>query len=404
MGDGQDAVARLAALRTPRGQELLARLGRENVTPDNALRVGTRLRAEYPAGLVRDALAQHELRERAGSKFTRAQDMFFTRAGLEQASSEPIARYRARRYATAAPVADLCCGIGGDLIALASTGPVLAVDRDRLHVAMAQANAAAYGVADQVSTVAADVREADLTGVRAVFVDPARRTDRRRLRAGDSEPPLDWCLGLAGRVPLVGIKAAPGLPHEVVPPGWELEFIAAGRELKEAVLWSPAQATAGRRATILPAGHTLARPPAGPAGGPPGGERVPVRPPGEFLFDPNPAVTRAGLVQDLALLIGAWKIDDQIAFLSAGTAVPTPFARVLRVIDSAPWDQKRLPARLRALDVGAVDIRRRGLAGDVDRLRRQLKLSGSRRVTLVMTRVADRPWALVCADADLRAD
>jgi hypothetical protein len=402
MGDGEDGVARLAALLAPRGHELLARLGRENVSPDNALRLGTLLRAEYPADLVRDALAQHELRERARSKFTRAQDMFFTRAGLEQASSEPVARYRARRYAGAARVADLCCGIGGDLIVLASGGPVLAVDRDPLHVAMARANAAACGVASQVSAVTADVREADLTGVQAVFADPARRTERRRLRAGDSEPPLGWCLGLAGRIARVGIKAAPGVPHEVVPPGWELEFIAIGRELKEAVLWSPAQATAARRATILPAGHTLARPaqadarPAQTDAGP-----VPVRPPGEFLLDPNPAVTRAGLVRDLALLTGAWKIDGQIAFLSADTAVRTAFARVLRVIDSAPWDQKRLPARLRALDVGAVDIRRRGLAGDVDRLHRQLKLSGARRVTLVMTRVADRPWALVCQDPDL---
>jgi hypothetical protein len=68
------------------------------------------------------------------------------------------------------------------------------------------------------------------------------------------------------------------------------------------------------------------------------------------------------------------------------------------VIDSAPWDQRRLPARLRGLDIGAVDIRRRGLAGDVDQLRRQLKLSGSRRATLVMTRVQDRPWGLVALD------
>ena len=73
-------------------------------------------------------------------------------------------------------------------------------------------------------------------------------------------------------------------------------------------------------------------------------------------------------------------------------------ARTLRVIDSAPWDQRGLPARLRALDIGAADIRRRGLAGDVPGLHRQLKLSGSRRATVVMTRVRDRPWGLVCVD------
>jgi hypothetical protein len=224
------------------------------------------------------------------------------------------------------------------------------------------------------------------------------------LRAGDSEPPLGWCLRLVDRVGRVGIKAAPGLPREAVPPGWELEFVAVGRELKEAVAWSPAHATAARRATVLPGGHTLtgaagAGAPGGGAAGTVGPETVEVRPPGEFLFDPNPAVTRAGLVTDLARMLGAWKIDEQIAFLSADAAGPaTPFARTLRVIDSAPWNQKRLPQRLRALDVGAVDIRRRGLAGDVEALHRRLRLSGSRRATLVMTRVNDQPWALVCLD------
>jgi hypothetical protein len=266
---------------------------------------------------------------------------------------------------------------------------VLAVDRDPLHLRMALANAGAYGVAAGVTAVAADVRDLSLRDVDGVFIDPARRAGQRRLRAGDSEPPLGWCLGLADAVERTGIKAAPGLPRGAVPPGWELEFIAVGRDLKEAVAWSPALATAATRATVLPGGHALTPGPGGP---------VPVRAPGAFLLDPNPAVTRAGVVEDLARLAGAWKIDEQIAFLSAGTAVHTPFARTLRVIDSAPWHQRSLPARLRALDVGAVDIRRRGLAGDVTELHRQLRLSGSRRVTLVMTRVQDRPWGLVCVD------
>ena len=391
MADVRDAIARLEALLSPPGRELLDRLKLEAVTPDTALRVSVRLRAEYPAELVRDALAQHQLRMRAEPKFSRAGDMFFTRAGLEQASAELVARHRARRYLDAEHVADLCCGIGGDLIALAASHRVLAVDHDQLHLRMARANAEAYGVAGRVTTMLADARDAGLTGVQAVFIDPARRTGQRRLRAGDSQPPLGWCLRLADRVGRVGIKAAPGLPHEAVPPGWELEFVAVGRELKEAVAWSPAQATTARRATILPAGDTLVQAR--------GDEPADVRPPGEFLLDPNPTVTRAGLVRELARMLGAWQIDEQIAFLSADSAPRTPFARVLRVIDSAPWQQKRLPARLRALDIGAVDIRRRGLAGDVERLHRQLKLSGSRRATLVMTRVNNRPWALVCVNA-----
>ncbi|MGH3834031.1 MAG: THUMP-like domain-containing protein [Pseudonocardiaceae bacterium] len=373
------------------GAELLGRLVGEVVTPETELGVAARLRRDYPAELVSAALALHELRCHAWEKFTRAERMFFTRAGLEQATSEVVARHRAARFAGAARVGDLCCGIGGDLIALAGQREVIAVDRDPVHLRMALLNAQVYAVAAAVTTVHADVREVDLSSVDAVFIDPARRANGNRMRAGDSEPPLSWATSLLERVPAVGIKAAPGIARSAVPHGWEVEFIAERRDLKEAALWSPALATATSRATILPEGHVLL-----PQPGPP----VEHRDPGAFLLDPNPAVTRAGLVEDLARTLGAWKIDPQIAFLSGDVALRTPFARTLRVLDSRPWEQKALPSRLRALDIGSVDIRRRGLAGDVADLHRQLKLRGTRRATLVMTRVADRPWAVICVDPD----
>jgi hypothetical protein len=390
-----DADAQLSALDSllsGPGAELLASLRHQELTPGTALALGTRLRETYPAGLVAAALAQHELRLAARAKFSRAMDMFFTRAGLEQASAEVVAQHRQARFAEAGVLADLCCGIGGDLVSLAGKHQVRAVDRDALHLRMAMLNAAACGVGSCAQAVQADVREVDLAGVDAAFIDPARRAGARRLGPGASEPPLAWCLDLAGRVPRMGIKAAPGIARDAVPGGWELEFVAVGRDLKEAVAWSPPLAGPATRATILPGGHTLT-----PRPGPP----VPVAAPGLFLLDPNPAVTRAGLVEELARDLGAWKIDQQIAFLGTDSGVRTPFARTLRVLDSGPWNQKRLPARLRDLDIGAVDIRRRGLAGDVDRLHRQLKLSGSRRAILVMTRVRDEPWGLICLDTDL---
>jgi hypothetical protein len=256
-----------------------------------------------------------------------------------------------------------------------------------------------------VRACVADVRDIRLDGIDAVFIDPARRDGTGRFRAGNSEPPLDWCFALAGSVPAACVKAAPGLEVSVVPAGWEVEFIADGRDLKEAVLWSPAVAagpgtaggagpgtagTAGpRRATILPGGHTLVAEP---------GEPVPVAEPGEYLLDPNPAVTRAGLVEDLARMVDGWKIDPQIAFIAVSREVRTPFARTLRVVDSAPWNEKRFAARLRELGVGAADLRRRGLAGDVDQIRRRLKLHGPHRATIALTRVNDKPWGLICAD------
>jgi hypothetical protein len=376
------------------GRALLDRLAGEQVGPDRALELARALRGRYPPDLVAAALTQQALRVAAREKFSRADEMLFTRAGLEQASSELTAGHAAARYPAgprSAVVADLCCGIGGNLIALGTERRVLAVDRDPVTLAFARHNAAVYGAAGGLAAVAADVAQIPLAGVGAVFIDPARRAGGRRLAAGRSEPSLDWCLSLADRVPAVGIKAAPGLPRELVPPGWEAEFVAVGRDLKEALLWSPALATAGTRATILPAGDTLTGPPGEAAD-------VPVTAPGAFLLDPSPAVTRAGLVEDLARSLGAWKIDPEIAFLSADRELRTPFARTLQVVESAPWHERHFARKLRDLGIGSADIRRRGLAGDVEQIHRRLALRGPGRATIVLTRVSGRPWGLICTN------
>ena len=398
--DGRTAW--IDALRAPQGERLLDELAREAIEPSNELRVITRFRARYDADLVATALAQVKLRARARSKFSHADRMLFTAAGLEQASSERMAAHHARRYASFTRMADLCSGIGGDLIGLARERAVTAVDSDEVHSRLGAVNAAVNGVSANVTSICADVRDISLADIPAVFIDPARRNADRRFRAGASDPPLDWCWSLAERGTSVGVKAAPGLPVDLVPAGWEVEFVSEGRELKESVLWSPSLATTARRATLLPSGDSIA------GGG--GGAHLPVRDPGNFLLDPDPAVTRAGLVEELGELLAdrfgaCWKIDDRVAFISSNVALETEFGRPLCIEASLPWNLKRVKQALSTLDVGSVDIRKRGSAVDVDEIQRRLKLDGQRAVTLVLTRLRDRPWAFVCsavAAADVR--
>jgi len=414
---GASGAAATAGLLTAQGRELLDRLANENVTPDRALALSASLRAEYPADLVAAALTQQALRAAAREKFGRAGQMLFTRAGLEQASSELTARHAAARFAGARLIADLCCGIGGNLIALAagdgvpaaSAGDteaggagsgqrlVLGVDADLVSAEFARHNLGVSAPGARAAVVCADVTRLPLGGLDAAFIDPARREGQRRLGPGRYRPALHWCLGLAATIPLVGIKAAPGIRRELVPAGWEAEFVAVGRDLKEALLWSPGLAAAGvaSRATILPGGHTLTS--ASAAGE--AGERPPRRlaPPGAYLLDPSPAVTRAGLVTNLADQLGAWQIDPMIAFLACDEPVRTPFARTLRVLESAPWHEKAFARRLRELGIGSADIRRRGLAGDVAAIHRRLGLAGPGAATIVLTRVNDRPWGLICS-------
>src|ERR1700729_1431856 len=106
-------------LLTPAGQQLLDRLRGLDVTPGQALRVAADLRGQHDPGLMGAALTQQSLRMAGREKFSRSQDMYFTRNGLEQASSELVAEHTARRFAGPRRVADPGCGIGGGPIALA---------------------------------------------------------------------------------------------------------------------------------------------------------------------------------------------------------------------------------------------------------------------------------------------
>ncbi|WP_407560607.1 THUMP-like domain-containing protein [Streptomyces sp. 184] len=388
----------LAALLTPEGQALLAELREHD--PADELALATRLRRTHPAPLVSAALGQARLRQRAAAKFgADAARMYFTPDGVEQATRTAVAAHRAARFAAlgVTRVADLCCGIGGDAVALARAGiAVLAVDRDPATAAAARANAAALGVAELVDVRCAEVGDVDISGYDAVFVDPARRVGRGggSGRVFDPEaysPPLSWAVEVAGRVSHAALKVAPGIPHEAVPDAAEAEWVSYGGDVKEAVLWFGA-APGARRATLLPAGATLTgRGLPDPAPGPVG----------RYLYEPDGAVIRAHLVAEVAAQVGGRLLDPTIAYVTAdGTAAgpaPTPYATAYEITDVLPFNVKKLRALLRERGVGSVTVKKRGSAVEPEELRRKLKLDGPTTVscTVFLTRVAGAPTVLL---------
>ncbi|MEW1909594.1 class I SAM-dependent methyltransferase [Kitasatospora sp. NPDC085895] len=376
------------ALLTDEGRALLAEL--REFTPDRELALATRLRRDHPAELVRAAFEQARLRQRARAKFGADADlMFFTPNGVEQATRRSVAEWRAARFAGLGVrrLADLCCGIGGDAIALARAGvSVLAVDRDPLTCAVAAANAAALGLAGLVEVRCADVTEVDTDGFDAVFTDPARRTARGRVFDPEAySPPLSWALEAARRTPFGALKVAPGIPHELVPKGAEAEWVSDHGEVKEAVIWFGTAAAAPYRATVLPGGGSLSGT----------GDRAEAGPVGRYLYEPDGAVIRAGLVADVARSVGGRLVDPQIAYVTADELVPTPFAHAYEIGEVQPYNVKRLKALLRERGAGTVVIKKRGIAVTPEELRRQLKPSGPHEVTVILSRTDDGPLMML---------
>ncbi len=329
------------------------------------------------------------LRQKAADKFSRADRMYFTREALEQSSGEAISTYRAKRYKSFAVVADLCCGIGGDSIGLAGVTNVMSVDMDPLRLAMAEENLRSYGRESRATVVLHDALTLPKAGFDAAFLDPDRRADgRRHIRIGEYSPSLHAVReSLPVSFPL-GVKVAPAVPwDELQSYDAEKEFISVAGELKECVLWFGPLKTTGRRATVLPIGVTLFADHAADAAEP--------GPPLAYLYDPDPAIVRSGLVANLAQMLNARPIDPQIAYLTSDECQSTPFARTYAIEDSLPFHGRRIGERLRALNVGHVTITKRGSAVDVDDLRRMWKLNGSESRMVILTRVIGKNWAMI---------
>ena len=390
--DPSREVAAFRALLTAEGAGLLARI--PPYDGEHALASAAALRRDgVDADLAAAALTQARLRARARAKLgEEAARLWFTADGLEQATRPGVAAGHAERFARAAVdrVADLCCGIGGDLVPLAEAARAgaVGVDRDPLTVAVAEANAAVLGAADRVEVRCEDVVDTDLTGVDGVFIDPARRVGgRRALDPRSWSPPFSFVLDVAALVPATGAKLAPGVPHGVLPLDAEAEWVSDRGDVVECALWCGPLATGvRRRATLLPSGATMTGD---------GARRGVVGPVGRYLVEPDGAVIRAGLVAEAADLVDGRLLDPTIAYLTCEHRPSTPFGTAYEITDVLPFGLKRLRTLLRERGVGRLTVKKRGTAVQPEALRKQLRLHGDEEATIVLTRVAGQQSVLL---------
>ena len=184
------------------------------------------------------------------------------------------------------------------------------------------------------------------------------------------------------------IKVAPGIPHSLVPDRAEAEWVSDAGEVKEAVIWSPTLATVARRATVIGRGGLATLTDEDDPGAGVGGV-------GRFLYEPDGAVIRAGLVTAVAVGVEGHLVDRKIAYVSSDAAFHTPFARSYRVVEELPYREKQLRAALRERNVGTLTIKKRGVNISPEQLRQRLALRGDQVATLVLTRVAGEGTALL---------
>jgi len=384
-------------LLTDCGQEALVSAEKLQPREEDYLRHFQILSRRYPADLARAALETAILRKEAAIKFPYADRLYFTRQALEQASPAEVSNYRAERFRSFEVMADLGCSIGGDTLPLAAAGFTVGIDLDPLRLAIAKANAQAISLSDKTTFLQADLTNplpltpfpSSLSTDIALFFDPARRVDGRRIyKVSDYVPPLRIIKAWLPRFPAMCVKISPGVRlAELQSYDAEVEFISLRGELKEAVLWFGPLKSAHRRATVLPGAHTLITD---------GEQNLLLDEPRAYLYEPDPAILRAGLVRTLGGQLGAAQLDPDIAYLTGDQLVDTPFARAWDVEDWFPFGLKRLRTYLRERGVGQVVVKKRGSPLQPETLIRDLRLGGDQEKMIFLTHLRGRHIVVVC--------
>jgi hypothetical protein len=318
---------------------------------------------------------------------------------LEQAGRPTLAARRARRLLSGEvdSAADLGCASGTDTIALARAGAsVLAVDTDPLARELTAANVEALGVADRVWVVAGDAvelvdaaRGGEVAGCGAAVLDPARRAGgRRQLDPDRWSPPWSTVATLLDRAPARWSR-------------WRRAWTTSGCR------------PASRRSGCRPAARSsrrccgAGRCRLGPAAGVPRARRrragadrdadpgpAPSGPVRGWLLDPTRGdPVGPGVAGRRRPRRHAGRPDDRLPDLDARPA-PRGCPRTgRRGAAVQPQEAEGAAADAR---VGRVVVKKRGSAVEPETLARQLRGEGAGTATVVVTRVAGAPTALVC--------
>ena len=381
MGYGFDP-AEVAFLRSTEGRVAL------ELADGLPLSVGTRLAdvaavREIAGGRGAAVVETALLRRRAASKLEHAADWLFTDDALQQATPTAVAAHRAQRLA-GRDVHDVTCSIGAELSALAPVvRRLIGSDLDPVRLAMAAHNV------PHVTLARADAL-APVTRGTAVVADPGRRAGgKRRHDPAALQPPLPALLHTYADRDLA-VKCAPGLDFGALAWSGEVELVSLDGGVREACLWSAGLSDGVlHRATVLSAtapGWTVTdRDP----------DDAQVRPPGEWIIDPDGAVVRAGLVRHYGARHGLGQLDPRIAYLT-GDVAPEGI-RAFRVLEHGRYTESSLRQALHRHGAASVEILVRGLDLDPAVLRPRLKIrGGTAALSVILTRIGRTPTAFVC--------
>lgn len=377
--------------------------------PSDPLKLASHFRKRHSASRSRLLSELHELRQRGSAKFSDASSMFFSRVGYEQSTSEIVANYKATRFPENQPIVDLCCGIGGDAIALGRRASQLTiVDRSETVLELTKANLRVHGI-DHPETRIADVRDVPFSNYSTWHIDPDRRADgQRRSHAESCDPPLDEFLRHvrdSGGKLNGAVKLSPAADvSELLEQDVELEWIGSYRECQQLVAWfgSLAESPGRRTATWLtgdahnPVAAKLAEGESRAAQICDPYENLPT-----FVYEPRPSVRAAQLESSLAHRFSLMQLAPGVSLFASTQEQSSPLFNRFKAIDVRPFRRKQLKKWLKSLNVQVTEVKKRDVDLAPDALLREISsASTGEPAVLLLFPIGKSTHAMVASRSD----
>ena len=341
-----------------------------------------------------------KLRRAAQNKFSKSDEMFFTSLSLEQATSERIAKYIATRFKADWIVEDLTCSLGGNTIFLAEkVKKVIAVDLSEEKIDCARENAIAYGVENKIEFIIGDAFLNINPKVNAFFLDPARDREgdtKTRSFLNSSPSLLDILPQLFAITHNVAVKISPAFDYEELkdlPEEPEIEIISENNNCKVAMLWFGEFKTANRRATGFKKDEFFSFTDVADSVA----DFSEVK---KYLYEPNKAISKAHLIDEVANKFLLSKIDYNLSFLTSDELVNEDDSNIFRKFEVLHFDKfslKQFQSFLKNQKIERAEIIVKHFKMTADEIRKRLKIKEGGESVIILTTLQNQEKVFILA-------
>lgn len=352
-----------------------------NISDRENINVIMKLKKKFPDCPISDLLTLYRIRGNAKRRIDRAEELLFTVKGVEQSSSSEVAKYHGSLFAGYSSVADLCCGNGIDLIHIASNcDNAYGVDLSDEALVCSKYNSAVFNL-NNVKLINGKAEEFNLE-VDAIFIDPDRRPDERRVINGDDiSPSFDLVLEIISQYKNVVVKLSPVFDYkaeDLDDLDYTWEFVSEGRVLKEVLLCTGSLSTPNCRykSVILP--NSIFRE---------NRLEIGISSYQKYIFEPDVAIIRAGLVQDLGASLDYKLLHPRIAILTGEKELFSEFGICYEVLESFHYNKKNLQEYVYRENVGNLIVKVRGFPDTPEKIKKKLKIKGKATRLIIIIRL-----------------